>query len=918
MKKILAGTFLFLSLTPCLAQEHLIFGQALERYTYQPVPGGVSLTFEDSLSSSEMVPKKTNPHNGYFELLVEDHFNLLTLEKPGYQKKTLSISGKEGLLPQDELLMTRIIRLNLELVDGEKTFRTELTIKRVMDDSVSILLHPNESLGEIELIQTASQHDSLSIYHPGYKPLSIEIGQLFNTQDAIKRNHYTINQLTLDPIEKSFFERGISTAGKRNQSIGDIPASVVLITREEITAQGYQSLADVLENVTGLYLFKDYNWAGGDPITGVRGFFSQGFNNDIIFLVNGINQYQDYWGFYPFASFPIPLESIDRIEIVRGPMSVLYGSGAFFGAINIITNAQPDKEADTKYLTVSAGSLNTQRMDAGLKYKNDRISLSAAGLISSSDGLNEPFSRFLNDSVKTHATTAKMLPLEEKYANLSLGLINKSGELQTTIDLVTSAVNKGVFESTVSSSNDSCNCPIPQANPDAEGSLNRTVSTYGGIQMNYNPKDTEINYNLAISFHNYRTDIDYASGGNRYGESSFLSNALELEMSTSNDWGRLSGIAGTNIRIANDLFTSFDIPGASFTDGNNYIKLSNDHNFRLQSLFGELHYELIPKMLAFTGGGRIEDLSRFSYLKNHTLDTLNNLAIPPDTAKNINPKAVIVPRAAFVYNPTKLSHIKLLYGHANKRPSFGNYTDTRNLHFAVIHTLELNFIQEFRSSVRPSFNTRINISLYHNTIKGLISRVSTVQNNESVFHSKNARDVKTSGIEMSLFLQHASHWIVEVSGSLNQSKEQQTLDSTLEISGKHASYSPFFLGYLKTSYNIQTKPFQFTTAMNMRYITRVFTEYGLSDSNTAQRIGDTVHGYWVSNLNLRMHHFHFQENGSKSKLSKTLTNTFIALNISNLTNSRIQYPATGNNSSWAQKGSAGFGRRIQFTLGINL
>ena len=70
---------------------------------------------------------------------------------------------------------------------------------------------------------------------------------------------------------------------------------------------------------------------------GVRGFLTSGMNNSMMLMVNGVNQYEDYWGFNPLSRINVPVETIERIEIVRGPMSVVYGSGALLGAINIIT-----------------------------------------------------------------------------------------------------------------------------------------------------------------------------------------------------------------------------------------------------------------------------------------------------------------------------------------------------------------------------------------------------------------------------------------------------------------------------------------------------------------------------------------------------------------------------------------------------
>ena len=203
---------------------------------------------------------------------------------------------------------------------------------------------------------------------------------------------------------------------------------------------------------------------------------------------------------------------------------------------NIITNSIPDQvneEVFSKFATTSYGSRNTREVNGGLDFTRERINLSFNGQLFNSDGLDQPFSRFLNDTVNTSETTKEKLPVTQRYVNLSLSLKNKSEELQTTMDLVSSNEERGIFESTVASSNDFCNCPLPQANPNAEGSINRTTSTYGAIQLNYNPTRTNINYTTRLNLYSFNTAIDYNAGGNRFGLSSFSSRALEGEISVS-------------------------------------------------------------------------------------------------------------------------------------------------------------------------------------------------------------------------------------------------------------------------------------------------------------------------------------------------------------------------------------------------
>ncbi|HLP59430.1 MAG TPA: Plug domain-containing protein, partial [Candidatus Deferrimicrobium sp.] len=78
----------------------------------------------------------------------------------------------------------------------------------------------------------------------------------------------------------------ITTASKKPEKVGEIPASIVIVTRADIENYGYQSLAEVLENIPGLYQTDDYL----NQNFGVRGFWTAIPQRNFIILVNGVPQ----------------------------------------------------------------------------------------------------------------------------------------------------------------------------------------------------------------------------------------------------------------------------------------------------------------------------------------------------------------------------------------------------------------------------------------------------------------------------------------------------------------------------------------------------------------------------------------------------------------------------------------------------
>ncbi|WP_026803789.1 TonB-dependent receptor domain-containing protein [Aliarcobacter lanthieri] len=133
----------------------------------------------------------------------------------------------------------------------------------------------------------------------------------------------------------------VVTAGGYEQNIADAAASISVITAEEIEKKSYTDVTDVLKNVPGVYV----NGGGSNQSISIRGMSS----DYTLYLIDG-RPMQDNQAFSPNGShagnpinFLPPLEAIERIEVIRGPASSLYGSNAMGGVINIITKKHADK-----------------------------------------------------------------------------------------------------------------------------------------------------------------------------------------------------------------------------------------------------------------------------------------------------------------------------------------------------------------------------------------------------------------------------------------------------------------------------------------------------------------------------------------------------------------------------------------------
>ena len=138
-------------------------------------------------------------------------------------------------------------------------------------------------------------------------------------------------------------------ASKFAQKETEAPASVTVITADEIKRYGYRTLADVLNSVPGFYTSYDRNYS----FLGSRGVNLGDFNSRFLVLVNGHrlnNNLND--GAAIGTDFILDVDLIDHVEVIRGPSAVLYGNNAFLGIINVITRngSQVDgAEASVEY-----------------------------------------------------------------------------------------------------------------------------------------------------------------------------------------------------------------------------------------------------------------------------------------------------------------------------------------------------------------------------------------------------------------------------------------------------------------------------------------------------------------------------------------------------------------------------------------
>ena len=180
-----------------------------------------------------------------------------------------------------------------------------------------------------------------------------------------------VEDLSLDDL----LNTKITTASKFNQRVSEAPSSVTVIRRDEIRSHGWRNLSEALVSVNGFGISTatDYSYLG------VRGFSQPGdYNSRILLLVDGIPVND---GIYDQAmigpEFPLDMNLIERIEVVPGPGSALYGGNAYLAVVNVITR-QSGSIGRSVTLSTGSNGLRSGEASAGGQDKDGRTWLISA------------------------------------------------------------------------------------------------------------------------------------------------------------------------------------------------------------------------------------------------------------------------------------------------------------------------------------------------------------------------------------------------------------------------------------------------------------------------------------------------------------------------------------------------------------
>jgi iron complex outermembrane receptor protein len=560
-------------------------------------------------------------------------------------------------------------------------------------------------------------------------------------------------------------------ASKYEQKVTRAPASVTIVTAEDIRRFGHRTLADVLRSTAGLYVGNDRYYSR----VGFRGFSRPGdLNTGILMLVDG-HRVNDVLLNLMFVAHEemIDVDMIDRVEIIRGPSSSIYGNSAFFGVINIISKGAG--QLSGTQVSAEAGSFDTYKLSLAHGRKvTDDLEWTASGSYYGSGGQERLYypeyadpqtnNGFAVNSDDEHAAHFHgTLALHD--FTLSAAYFDRRRSVPTAP--FGTAFNSGKYDLT---------------------------DQHGYVDLKYEHAlrdDLALMGRVSYDWYPYAATLPYDNPG-------FSPDPIINRDVSVGRWARSELQLTRRWRDRHTLIVGAEYQNnlrqyqANYDEEpyTNYLDI--DHGSTTYAVYTQGEFAL-GKQLLLNAGVRYDHFYSFG-------STVN-------------------PRLGLIYNPYERTTFKLLYGEAFRAPNeyelnYESSTYERNpdLQPETIRTYELVYEQYLPG------NLRFSAAGYHYEIQGLISQTINPANGLIVF--RNLGEVHADGVELQLQAHIARGVLANGSYALQRAEDVAT--------GLALSNSPRHLAKLNLSVPLSSD--ELSGSLELQYQSRVITAGRLTES----------------------------------------------------------------------------------------
>lgn len=434
----------------------------------------------------------------------------------------------------------------------------------------------------------------------------------------------------------------VVTATLTEKSCGDVPAAVTVLTEKEIKASGASTLADILNRVSGI----DVAYSARKLIC-MRGIRTQ-YNDKFKLLIDG-HAFDDTIWYYD-----IDLAGVKRIEIVRGPGSALYGTGAFAGTINVITK-QPE-DIDGTEIDIKYGAGNTGRGSVACGKASGEQAWGARASYRGVDGPNVKIDRDKYSGYPFSLTTAGPATVRD---------VERAHEAAVTYACKGFSVNASLSRT---------DHPMLLAETGAITQENEYVTVdYGYVEAKYDrvfSPDTSLK--TKASYDNYRTraygqltPYGFTTGldGNRDGIIDYWPSGVHAEYGVTTDDFRAEAMIDHKPFSGNELLFGGFVQQAQTRDI--YIK-SEAHPVYYYPSGGMVDYDASANWLK--AAKRV--VSGVFFQDEWTLSKRVYAILGGRYDHYDDVGDALTPRAGIIWKLAEQDTVKLLYGQAFRAPSF--------------------------------------------------------------------------------------------------------------------------------------------------------------------------------------------------------------------------------------------------------
>ncbi len=552
------------------------------------------------------------------------------------------------------------------------------------------------------------------------------------------------------------------------QNVTDAPASVTIITADEIKRYGYRTLADILRNVPGFYVTSDRLLS----YVGVRGFGPPGdYNSRILLLIDGhwVNDNVDGGAVFG-TEFPFDIDLVDRVEVIRGPNSSVYIASALLGIVNVVTKRGHDVNGVSVSEELASYRTYKSRLTYGRQFNNGlEVLLSGSSFFS--HGPNQLFfsefdSPATNNGIAVDDDGARF---DAAFAKISFRGLTVEGIYGYSEQTDPTASYGAIF-------NDSEECV-------------RLTPVF--LDLSYDHHfGSDWGYKARVFFDDDRIHFIFPFDESEMGGPPHV---LNHSLSSGQDVGA-SGELSKKLRLGQTL-----IAGAEYRD--NYQQDQWDYD---SQPFAEYSNSQRRSSL---WGGHVQD--EIAVRENLELD----LGLSYDHYSTFG--GTTNPRAALIYKPRERTTLKFLYGQSFRAPTAFEmyYSDPTqvanpNLGPETAKTTEMVFEQSLAK------NFRLVASAYFYPMRGVISAGTDPTSGLLVY--QNSQRVDLRGTEIALKRQSRSGLEAGLSFSFEDARN-------LDVPGPLVN-SPRLLGQANLSVPLFKK--KAFASMDLQYVSKRKTEAG--------------------------------------------------------------------------------------------